>query len=44
MSFFAIFIVVKGGVKLFIRDGEAQLAGNLMYLQEILTFSHMAIN
>ena len=44
--FFSIFIVVKEGVKLFIREGEAQLAGILMYLlsKEIWTFNYVTIN
>ena len=43
---FAIFIVVKGGITLFIREGGEQLAGSLMYLrnEEICTFNHVVIN
>ena len=43
---FAIFIVVKGGITLFIREGGEQLAGSLMYSlnEEILTFNHVEIN
>ena len=43
MASFAIFIVVKGEVKLFIMEGGA---GSLMYLRnkEICTFNHVAIN
>ena len=43
MASFAIFIVVKGEVKLFIMEGGA---GSLMYLRnkEICTFNHVVIN
>ena len=43
MASFAIFIVVKGEVKLFIMEGGA---GSLMYLrnEEICTFNHVVIN
>ena len=46
MTFFAIFIVVEGGVELLIRQDGVQLAGSLMYLrnEEIWTRNHVAIN
>ena len=46
MIFFVMFVVVKGGLKLFIREGGAQLARSLMYLwnEKIWTFNHVAIN